>query len=106
LFNPKYNSKNRLKHSRGNANYRKAHLRILSHPLNHETQNSQSCEFSADQIFWPKKTASVRESSITAITKLLREEWDTCPSGEKVLQCLRENLEIIIEFLCNWLIVP
>lgn len=102
---PRICNHNRRNRFRGHANYQKAHQRILSHPLESEAQYFQSPSFSTDQIFWPLETASVRKSSVSLITDLLRESWNNCPSGEAVLKCLRDIPETDVEPLCNRLLL-
>jgi hypothetical protein len=105
MSNPKYHLKQRQRRFRGHSNYRNAHQRILLHPLKSEASFFQIHGFSIDQVFWPLETSSVRGTSISAITDLLRSLENKCPSGEAVLKCLRDIPETEVEAVCNRLLL-
>jgi hypothetical protein len=98
---PFFKARNKTKTSRIHPHFQAAYQKILSHPLKKEQLYFQTRDFNTDQIFWALETPSVRESSISLTTDLLRTQWDHCPSGETVLKCLRDIPETQIETLCN-----
>ena len=83
------------------ANYRNAHNRILTNPLKSEASYFETPNFKPWKFFWNLETASYHQSSVSESADLLRVNWEDCPSGEEVLQKLRNISEMDAEAMGN-----